>query len=69
MIVKSPKNKSGNMNIKLPNKDRNSDIIEKRYHINYYKLKASYLMNSFHGSTTYITYVCSRIARNTEIFS
>ena len=30
MIVKSPKKKSGNINIKLPNKDGNSDIIEKK---------------------------------------
>ena len=67
MIVKSPKKKYGNMNIKLPNKDRNSDILLKRDIISI--TKASYLMNSFHGSTTYIEYVCSRIARNTEIFS
>ena len=35
MIVKSPKRKSGNINIKLPNKDGNSDVIEKRDHIKY----------------------------------
>ena len=29
MIVKSPKKKAGNTNIKLPNNDGNSDIIEK----------------------------------------
>ena len=28
MIVKSPKKKPGNTNIKLPNNDGNSDIIE-----------------------------------------
>ena len=33
MIVKSPKQKSGNINITLPNKDGNSDIIEERYYI------------------------------------
>ena len=26
MIVKSPKKKSGNINVKLPNKDENSEI-------------------------------------------
>ena len=35
MIVKSPYKKSGNINIKLPNKDGNSDVIEKRDHIKY----------------------------------
>ena len=34
-IVESPKKKSGNINIKLLNKDGNSDIIEKRDHIKY----------------------------------
>ena len=34
MIVKSPKKKSGNINIKLPNKDGNSDIMKKKIILN-----------------------------------
>ena len=33
MIVKSPKQRSGNIDIKLPHKYRNSDIIEKKDHV------------------------------------
>ena len=33
MIVKSPYKKSGNINIKVPNTDGNSDVIENRDHI------------------------------------
>ena len=65
MIVKSPKKKSGNINIKLPNKDGNSDIIEKKDHIKYLGVLLDKKLSWKH----HIAYVCSRLARNTGIFS
>ena len=65
MIVKSPKKKSGNINIKLPNKDGNSDIIEKKDHIKYLGVLLDEKLSWKH----HIAYVCSRLARNTGIFS
>ena len=65
MIVKSPRKKSGNINIRLPNKYGNSDIIEKRDHIKYLGVLLDEQLSWKH----HIAYVCSRIARNTGIFS
>ena len=65
MIVKSPKKKSGNINIRLPNKYGNSDIIEKRDHIKYLSILLDEQLSWKH----HIAYGCSRIAQNTEIFS
>ena len=65
MIVKSPKKKSGNINIRLPNKYGNSDIIEKRDHIKYLGVLLDEQLSWKH----HVAYVCSRIAGNTGIFS
>ena len=65
MIVKSLKKKSENINIRLPNKYGNSDIIEKRDHIKYLGVLLDEQLSWKH----HIAYVCSRIARNTGIFS
>ena len=65
MIVKSPKKKSENINIRLPNKYGNSDIIEKRDHIKYLGVLLDEQLSWKH----HIAYVCSRIPRNTGIFS
>ena len=67
MIVKSPEKKSGNINIKLPNKDGNSDIIEKKEHIKYLGVLLDEKLSWKHHYS--INYVCSRLARNTGIFS
>ena len=65
MIVKSQKKKPGNTNIKLPNNDGNSDIIEKTDHIKYLGVFLDEKLPWKH----HIAYVCSRIARNTGIFT
>ena len=65
MIVKSPKKKPGNTNITLPNNDGNSDIIEKTDHIKYLGVFLDEKLSWKH----HIAYVCSRIARNTGIFT
>ena len=65
MIVKSPKKKPGNTNIKLPNNDGNSDIIEKTDHIKYLGVFLDEKLSWKH----HIAYVCSRIARNIGIFT
>ena len=65
MIVKSPKKKPGNTNIKLPNNDGNSDIIEKTDHIKYLGVFLDEKLSWKHHTA----YVCSRIARNTGIFT
>ena len=58
MIVKSSKKKSGNINVKLPNKDGNSDIIEKKNHIKYFGILLEEQLSWKHHTA----YICSRIA-------
>ena len=65
MIVKSPKKKPGNTNIKLSNSDGSSDIIEKTDHIKYLGVFLDEKLSWKH----HIAYVCSRIARNTGVFA
>ena len=65
MTVKSPKKKPGNTNIKLPNNNGNSDIIEKTDHIKYLGVFLDEKLSWKH----HIAYVCSRIARNTGLFT
>ena len=63
MIVKSQKKKPRNTNIKLPNNDGNSDIIEKTDDIKYLGVFLDEKLSWKH----HIAYVCSRIARNIGI--